>query len=173
MEIASTESNIELYKNMKKHFKMSSADFFTQHTILTKRLMLLVRRLCVTLRQENLANSNGFCKLAEWSRNVRKRTFRHVRQMKTQISLRISAVWSGCLLSAWSNLTPFCIQKAKNASSEDSDQTARMRSLIWIFAGRTCPQVHFRMVMADFISTITYFPNLPDIIHFRLIKIWY
>ena len=31
----------------------------------------------------------------------------------------------------------------QNALSEDSDQTARMRSLIWIFAGRPCPKVRF------------------------------
>ena len=33
-----------------------------------------------------------------------------------------------------------CIQ---NAPNKDSDQTARMRRLIWIFAGRRCPKVTF------------------------------
>ena len=32
---------------------------------------------------------------------------------------------------------------SKNAPSEDSDQTARMRSLVWIFTGCTCRKVHF------------------------------
>ena len=40
--------------------------------------------------------------------------------------------------SPWRNLASLVIQ---NAPSEDSDQTARMRSLIWIFAGRTCPKL--------------------------------
>ena len=52
---------------------------------------------------------------------------------KTQISLRIRAVWSESSLSAWRNFAFFAIQ---NALSEDSDQTARMRRLIWIFAAR-------------------------------------
>ena len=43
-------------------------------------------------------------------------------------------------LSAWRNFASLAIQ---NASSEDSDQTARMRRLIWIFAGRTCPKLRF------------------------------
>ena len=37
-------------------------------------------------------------------------------------------------------LHPFAIQ---NAPSEDSDQTAHLRSLIWIFAGCTWPKVRF------------------------------
>ena len=37
-----------------------------------------------------------------------------------------------------------CINGYKNAPSEDSDQTALMRSLIRIFAGRTCPEVRFQ-----------------------------
>ena len=31
----------------------------------------------------------------------------------------------------------------QNVPSEDSDQTARMRRLIWIFAGRTCTKIFF------------------------------
>ena len=72
--------------------------------------------------------------------NVRKRTFWHVRETKTQISLRIRAVWSESLLSAWRNFASLAIQ---NAPREDSDQTAWMRRLIWIFAVRTCPKLHF------------------------------
>ena len=40
------------------------------------------------------------------------------------------------LLSAWRNFAHLEIQ---NSSREDSDQTARMRSLIRIFPERTCP----------------------------------
>ena len=38
------------------------------------------------------------------------------------------------------HFVPMAIQ---NAPGEDSDQTARMRSLIWIFTGRTSPKVRF------------------------------
>ena len=52
---------------------------------------------------------------------------------KTQISLRICTVWSE---------SSFCMMKLCNLGylnmpCEDSDQTAQMRSLIWIFAGHT------------------------------------
>ena len=66
--------------------------------------------------------------------NVKKCTYWHVRPRKIQISLHIS------LLSAWRKFACLAIQ---NAFSEDSDQTARMRRLIWIFAGRICPKVRF------------------------------
>ena len=55
-------------------------------------------------------------------RNVRKRTFGHVRPVKIQTSLRIRAVWSE------SSLGVFCITKdAKflHAYKEYSDRTAR------------------------------------------------
>ena len=31
--------------------------------------------------------------------------------------------------------------KVLHADNEDSNQIARMRSLIWVFVGRTCPKV--------------------------------
>ena len=71
----------------------------------------------------------------DMSNNVRNHTFGHVRLMNTPISLRIRAFWSDSPLSAWRNFASLAIQ---NAPSEDSDQTARTRRLIWIFAGRTC-----------------------------------
>ena len=53
---------------------------------------------------------------------------------KTQISLGIHPVWSESLLSAqWLAKGSVLLQ----ADSEDSDQTGRMRRLIWVFAGRT------------------------------------
>ena len=57
-----------------------------------------------------------------------------VRPAKTQISLGICPVWSESSLSAWWNLGSLATCWAH---SEDSDQTGRMRRLIWIFAGRT------------------------------------
>ena len=74
------------------------------------------------------------------SNNVRKRTSSHVRPTKTQISLRIHAVWSESSLFAWRNFASLAIQNAQNVNS---DQTARMRRLIWIFAWRTWPKVRF------------------------------
>ena len=84
------------------------------------------------------------------SRDVRKRTVLHeprrtktqiiLRLTETQISLRIRAVWAEPSLAAWRNFESLAIQKSPR---EDSDQTARMRRLIWIFAGRTCSQVRF------------------------------
>ena len=54
-------------------------------------------------------------------RNVRKHTYLHVR-----------VVWSESSLSAWKTSASLDIQ---NVHKEDSDQTARMLRLIWIFAG--------------------------------------
>ena len=51
--------------------------------------------------------------------------------------IRIFAIWPESLLSAWRN---FALLAFQNAPSEDSDQTARMRRLIWIFSGCTCPK---------------------------------
>ena len=73
-----------------------------------------------------------------WS--TTKPTKSHERLAKTQISLRISAVWSESLLSAWR-----CLRSLSTfwAYSEGSDQTAR---LIWVFAGPTCVFVGFVML---------------------------
>ena len=73
-------------------------------------------------------------------RDVRKQTIGHVRLAKIQISLRIRAVWSE------SSLGKFWIAKGAkflHADNEDSDQTAWMHKLIWVFVGRTCQKVRF------------------------------
>ena len=74
-----------------------------------------------------------------------------MRPTKTQISLRARAVWSESSLSAWRNVAPLAIQ---NAPGEDSDQTARMRRLIWIFAGRTCPKSY----CGSYVNILTWSP---------------
>ena len=57
-----------------------------------------------------------------------------MRPAKSQISLRIRAVWSESSLCAqWEAKDP----RFLHADSEDSDQTGRMPRLIWVFAGRT------------------------------------
>ena len=58
-----------------------------------------------------------------------------VRTAKTQISLRISEGWSESSLSAWRRFGSLAYHWVR---CEDSDQTARMRRLIWVFAGRIC-----------------------------------
>ena len=60
-----------------------------------------------------------------------KPTIRPVRPANTQISLHIHLVWQGV------SFTPLWIAWMAHAISEDCDQTARMRCLILVFAGRT------------------------------------
>ena len=63
------------------------------------------------------------------TRNVRERTFGHVRPTKTQISLRIRAVWSESSLSTWKIFVSLGI---KIPISEDSDQTALNANIVSI-----------------------------------------
>ena len=63
-----------------------------------------------------------------------------VHTAKTQISLGICPVWSESSLCAeWVAKDPSFL----HADSEDSDQTGRMPSLIWVFARQTCHFVGF------------------------------
>ena len=66
----------------------------------------------------------------------------HERPAKTQISLGIRPVWSESSLSAWRKLGSLAIYWMH---SEDSDQTGRMPSLIWVFVWRTCHFIGFVM----------------------------
>ena len=59
-----------------------------------------------------------------------------VRQAKIQIRLRTRAVWSESSLGAFRMAKD---ARFIHADNEDSDQTARMRRLIWVFVGRTYP----------------------------------
>ena len=66
----------------------------------------------------------------------------------------IHAVWPEYQLSAWWYFASLAIQ---NALSEDSDQPAQMRGLIWIFTRRTCSKVRllsFRLICFGFICLI-------------------
>ena len=63
-----------------------------------------------------------------------------LRPTKTQIRLRIRAVWSESSLAAWRNFVMLAVQ---NWPSGNFDQTTRMRRLIWILDGRTCAKVRF------------------------------
>ena len=57
-----------------------------------------------------------------------------VRPTKTEISLGIREFWSQSSSFTWRNFASLAIQ---NAPSEDSDQTALMRRMIWIYAEQT------------------------------------
>ena len=57
-----------------------------------------------------------------------------VHPAKTQISLGILPVWSESSLSVWRKLGSLATDWVY---SEDSDQTGRMRRLIWVFAWHT------------------------------------
>ena len=83
------------------------------------------------------------------SHNVSKRTFRHERSAKIQISLRIRAVeWEASLVAFWKAMDV----KDLNADNEASNQSARMRRLIWVFVGRSCQEVRF----SQFVTRIGY-----------------
>ena len=66
----------------------------------------------------------------------------YVRPAKTQISLGIGPVWSE---SSLCTLRVANDPRFLHADNEDSDQTARMPRLIWVFAGCTCHFVGFVM----------------------------
>ena len=77
--------------------------------------------------------------------NVKRRTFGPVCSAKIQISLRIRADWWESSLSA--------VWKAKDAKflhadNADSDQTARMHRLFWVFVWRICQKVCFLTLRA-------------------------
>ena len=63
---------------------------------------------------------------------MRRHTFFHVHPVKIQVFLQIWAVRLESLLYTWRNFGSLVIQ---NMSSKDSNQTAQMSRLIWIFPG--------------------------------------
>ena len=71
---------------------------------------------------------------------LEKCTFWHVRTTKTQIRLRIRAVWSESPLFAWWFFISFAIHIPP---SENSDRTVQMCRLICVIAGRICEKVHY------------------------------
>ena len=71
------------------------------------------------------------------SHNIRKRTFRHVRPVKIQISPHTHAVRSESSLNAFWIGKDVTFLRANN----ETDQIARMRRLI--FVGHACQKVHF------------------------------
>ena len=88
---------------------------------------------------------------SQLSQRMTKPTKRHVRPAKTQISLGFRPVWSESSLSAWQKLRSSATHWVH---SEDSDQTRRMPSLIWVFAGHTCHFVGFVYILHRCVYTI-------------------
>ena len=74
-------------------------------------------------------------------------------EAKTQISLGIRPVWSES--SLWAQWVAKD-QSFFHVDSEDSDQTGRMPTLIWVFAGRTCHFVGFVMRRLNFHLSFIY-----------------
>ena len=66
---------------------------------------------------------------------------------QTHISLRIRINPCGLIRFIVSASKKLYILTAQHALSEVSDQTVRMRRLIWIFAGRTCPKVNLEWLL--------------------------
>ena len=93
--------------------------------------------------------------------DVRNPTFGRVRPAKIQISLRILAVWSEFSLDAFwlAKDTKFLL-----ADNEGSDQTARMRRLIWIFVGRTRKKLLFALYNCSYLTDmiIIFFSLFPS-----------
>ena len=76
----------------------------------------------------------------------------YIRTTKTWINLRTRTVLSESSLSTWWKFASLSVQ---NASSEDSDQIARMHRLIWMFAGRTYPMYFFWRCVSNVLHSIT------------------
>ena len=88
------------------------------------------------------------------NRNVRKRTFGHVRPAKVQISLRIRTVW---LESSLDTLWIAKDAKFIHADNEDSDQTAWMRRQLRILMLRLILTQHGASYAYCLYSTLSIF----------------
>ena len=77
---------------------------------------------------------------------VRKHTFWHA-PIEDQNQPTHPRIWTESTLFVRRNFASLAIQ---NAPNEGSDQTVRMRRLIWIFAGRTCLYVRFLALQFTF-----------------------
>ena len=64
-------------------------------------------------------------------RNFRKRTFRHVRLAKIQVSLRICAIWSESSLGAFRMAKDVKFLHADNEDWSDSTDAQADLSLLW------------------------------------------
>ena len=75
--------------------------------------------------------------LKHMSRNVRKHNFEHVWPQKMQINLHIRIVWSIITESVMDRQGCNFL----HANNKESDQTVKMRRLIWVFVRRTCRNI--------------------------------
>ena len=110
----------------------ASTEDFDQTPQMRRLIWIIAGRTCpkvgfLTLRLNS-------CLIKQMSQRTTKPTISSLWPAKTQISLYIYPVCQ------WFTFIPFWIArrlKTAHANSEDSDQPARMRRLIWVFAGRT------------------------------------
>ena len=92
------------------------------------------------------------------SRNVRKCTVWRAPDQNSNQPLHLCNLNSvRCTHEEWRNFVSLALQ---SALSEDSDQTARMRSLIWIFTGRT--RHNYGVAQCDI-----HYENLPIQIYWK------
>ena len=94
--------------------------------------------------------SNRLARLVVYfiSRNVRKRTFIHVRPAKIQISLRIRAVWSESSLGSFGIAMD---ERFLLADNKNSDKTSRKHRMIWVFVDRSCRRYVFSCLTVNFL----------------------
>ena len=98
---------------------------------------------------------------------ARKCILGHVRPAKTQISLRIRAVWSESSLSARRNLGSVAILKGSN---EGYALTALMRRLTKSLDGPTWPTVHF-LILRPFNFCSSEKRNVANVLFWRVATI--
>ena len=86
----------------------------------------------------------------------------YVRPGKIQTRLRIRAVWSEFSLGAF-----WICEYAKflHADNEDSDQTAWMRSMIWVFVGRTCQKVRVLTLRLNWVCILNLNQQQRQLLH--------
>ena len=113
-----------------RYLKTDSCLLSTDNFFL-KKLRQLLKKIICTMGSKRFPLRISPTPMRRMAIILRKRTFWLVRPTKTQFSLRIRAVWSDYLLSAWRNFVSLAIQ---NAPGKCFDQTAQMRRLIWIVA---------------------------------------
>ena len=105
------------------------------------------------------------------NRNVRKRTYSTAcAPVKIQISLRIRTVWSKSSLSAF-----WIAKQCLHVDNKDSEQSARMRRLIWVLVGGHMSELTVSHVASQFLSVLCMpCSSIQVIVHFdRFSSRWY
>ena len=147
--LVSTISNSQVFllkKKMWVAFSNAKVTHIFSAKILPYMPYLMIQSLTICSLTTSLFWTTGpWCAMKSIEKktncNVRKRTFGHVRPANIQIRLRKFAQSDQNL--HWSHFWKVKDAKFLHADNEDSDQTAQMRRLIWIFVGRTRQEISF------------------------------